>query len=197
MKIASPAALRPRPTAAPAMWAVLPLALLAACGEAPPDRGPTGSTTPRYERVEQDANLLADAAVPVRVGELGPNFAACNARGAVRDRAAAGPVPVRAAPFEQAAEVDRLPLGATFFICTRSHDQRWFGIVYGEAGRASDACGVSAPASGRRDYEGPCSSGWVSSALVRLVSGVPHQAAAPESAPPAAADPGAEPAPQG
>ena len=65
--------------------------------------------------------------------------------------------------------------GTEFFICSRTHDQRWFGIVYPRAGQALEACGVAAPASRRGDYDGPCASGWVASARVRLVSGVPHQ----------------------
>lgn len=160
---------------------LIPL-LLAGCGESDPvDAGGQGSTTPAYVRVEDKQALLADAKASVRVGELGASFAACNARGTTRDRARAGDVPVRAAPFEQAREIDSLPSGSEFFICTRSHDQRWFGIVYGEGGRASEACGVSRPIAEGRDYEGPCSSGWVSSALVRLVSGVPHQSKVEES----------------
>ena len=84
-------------------------------------------------------SLLNEPETPVRVGELGPNFAACNARGAVRERGAAAPVPVRAAPFDQAGEIDRLDPGADFFICTRTQDERWFGIVYDAGGRASRA----------------------------------------------------------
>lgn len=166
--------------------AMAPFLLFSACADdaAAPRQDPGGSTTPRYERAEQDRDLLSGTETPVRIGELGASFAACNARGAVRDRAAGGPVPVRAAPFEQAQAIDRLPPGAEFFICTRSHDQRWFGIVYGEGGQASQECGVSNPIAGRRAYQGPCASGWVSSALVRLVSGVPHQADAAESAAP-------------
>ena len=160
---------------------LIPLLVLAGCGESDPvDAGGQGSTTPAYVRVENESALLADTQTPVRVGELGSSFAACNARGTTRDRARAGDVPVRAAPFEQAREIDALPSGSDFFICPRSHDQSWFGIVYGEGGRASEACGVSRPISGGRDYEGPCSSGWVASALVRLVSGVPHQSSADE-----------------
>ena len=67
-----------------------------------------GSTTPPYVRAESDPSLLTNLVQPVRVGEQGPNFAACSGRGATRDRANAGPVPVRAAPFDQAAEIDQL-----------------------------------------------------------------------------------------
>lgn len=131
-----------------------------------------GSTTPRLERVQPDGDMLADTVNPVRVGELGPNFAACNARGEVRERAADGPIPVRAAPFEQARQTSQLPQGSTFFICTRTHDQRWLGVVFDGAGQASRSCGVSAPVPQGRDYEGPCESGWVASAQVRLVASV-------------------------
>ncbi len=99
-------------------------------------------------------------------------LAACNAQGEVRERAADGPIPVRAAPFEQARQKGELPPGSTFFICSRSLDQRWFGVVYDRGGRASRACGVSTPISERRDYSGACDSGWVASAQVRLISGV-------------------------
>lgn len=155
---------------------ILPaLLLLAACGERSPPPEGQGSTTPPYVRAEAEQPLLDETVAPVRIGELGPNFAACNARGATRDRSGGGELPVRAAPFEQAQRVDALAAGAEFFICSRSHDQRWMGIVYDEGGRASERCGVSAPTTQRRDYGGPCAAGWVPSVRIRLVSGVPHQ----------------------
>jgi hypothetical protein len=150
--------------------------LLAGCGErAPRQQQAGGSTTPPYVRDQADPSLLGEARMPVRVGELGPNFSACTARGGTRDRAPGGPVPVRAAPFAQAGEIDRLPAGAEFFICSRTHDQGWFGIVYDSGGQAAERCGVSGPVAARRDYAGPCAAGWVPSARVQLLSGVPHQ----------------------
>ncbi len=168
-----------------AQRALLPiLLLLAGCGErAPADLNAQGSTTPPLLRPESDQPLLTETVTPVRIGELGPNFAACNARGAIRDRVGTEPVPVRAAPFEQAQQIDRLQRGAGFFICSRTHDQRWFGIVYDEGGQAAERCGVSEPVPSRRDYEGPCAAGWIPAARIRLVSGVPHQLP-PEAAPP-------------
>lgn len=153
------------------------IALLAGCGDRlPRNEAGGGSTTPPYIRAEEDPSLLGNAMVPVRVGEQGQGFAACNARGATRDRPAdAAIVPVRGAPFDANHEIDRLPSGTEFFICSRTHDQRWFGIVYPRGEQALDACGVAAPAARRADYGGPCASGWVASAQVRLVSGVPHQ----------------------
>lgn len=145
---------------------------LGACSDQPSGNTSYGSTTPRYERPAADNDLLADTVTPVRIGELGPNFAACNSQGEVRERTTDGPIPVRAAPFEQAQEKGQLPPGSTFFICSSSHDQRWMGVVYDSDGRANRSCGVSAPVRARRDYQGPCESGWVASAQVRLVSGV-------------------------
>jgi len=148
---------------------------LAGCGERSPDPAGGGSTTPPYVRAEEDSSLLNQTVTAVRIGEAGPNFAACTARGTTRDRTDAGPMTVRAAPFEPAEQIDRLEPGAQFFICARSHDQRWLGIVYDEGGQASARCGVSAPIARRRDYPGPCAAGWVDSARVRQVSGIPPQ----------------------
>lgn len=164
--------------------------LVAGCGDRLPQNGAGGgSSTPPYVRAEDDPSLLGNAAVAVRVGELGQGFAACAGRGATRDRPGdASAVPVRGAPFEANHEIGSVPAGTEFFICSRTHDQRWFGIVYPREGQALEACGVAAPAARRGDYEGPCASGWVASARVRLVSGVPHQLP-PGDAPPVMAAP--------
>ena len=162
---------------------ILAVLLVAACGEpAVLDESNHGSTTPPYVRAESAPSLLEGMVQPVRIGELGPNFAACNARGATRDRVAGGPVPVRAAPYEPSETIAELAPGSDFFICSRTNDQRWFGIVYDEGGHATERCGVSAPIPARRAYQGPCAAGWVPSATVRLISGVPHELpAAPPS----------------
>lgn len=144
----------------------------AACGDQRQPNTSYGSTTPPLERSTADNSLLADTVTPVRIGELGPAFAACNARGQPRAGAAEGPIPVRAAPYEAARQGGQLPPGSDFFICSRSLDQGWLGVIYDRSGRATAACGVSAPSPVRRDYAGPCDSGWVASAQVRLVSGV-------------------------
>ncbi len=145
------------------------LAILAQGCDRPVPGESRGSTTPRYERASVDP--LEQAVRPVRIGELGPNFAACNTVAATRDRGAGAEaaLTVRTAPFEAARGTDRLPAGATFFVCSRSLDQKWFGIVYETGGAAAENCGVSRPVPTRRDYDGPCRSGWVSSTLVKLV----------------------------
>jgi hypothetical protein len=157
---------------------VLALLLASGCYDQPVSDN-FGSTTPKVARPSTDNSTLDKAETPVRIGELGRSFAACNAQGAVNTHTAADGISVRAAPFDQARETGRLAPGAGFFICTRSLDQRWMGVVYGPGGRADRSCGVSAPVPSRRDYGGPCEAGWVPSAQVRLTSGVEVPAGEP------------------
>ncbi len=148
---------------------LLALPALAACGEAVKD----DHFAKDLEAERTEPTSVQPDAVPVRIGELGPNFNACNAAGTSRnlDPASGDRLQVRSAPFDTAAETGAIPAGARFFICSRSHDQRWLGIVYDEAGALAPACGVSRPVFSRRGYEGPCRSGWVSSAFVKQIAG--------------------------
>jgi hypothetical protein len=150
---------------------LLSLLTLAACGEAVDDNHFADDV--REERPV--SGPVTSEAVPVRVGELGPSFPACNATGVTRNLSQGEALPVRAAPFDTAPETGRVPAGARFAICSRSHDQKWFGVVFASEGTALD-CGVSA----RGAYEGPCSSGWVSSPFVKLVAAT-KQAQTPDS----------------
>lgn len=140
------------------------LLALAGCGE---------RASPDGERVAPDLTRpetsAVSAAVPVRVGEAGPAFRACQAT--ATPRAADAVLAVRGGPFDAAPELGGIPAGARFFVCSRSIDQRWMGIVFDPAGTLSPGCGVSAPVAARGDYAGPCRSGWVASAAVRLVAG--------------------------
>lgn len=150
------------------MRALLPLLLigLSACGEeVPNDYFANG-----IEAARQDP-AVAVTATPVRIGELGPNFDACGAVGTTRRVAAGEALPVLAAPFSTAAQTGSLPSGGRFFICSRSLDQKWLGIVFDEAGGIASGCGVDRPAPSRRAYAGACRSGWVSSALVKTIAG--------------------------
>ena len=109
---------------------------------------------------------------PVRIGEGGPGFKACAYTARVVDLAIDGApfLPVRAAPFIEADELFRLPEGAPMYACTRSIDQRWQGVVVPPAEAPDTDCGVSAAVTSVRDYAGPCRSGWVASAFVRLTA---------------------------
>jgi len=147
--------------------------LLASCGE-------PAKVADRTE--DSAANVSADTvtaeARPVRIGELGANFAACSAAGTSRNLKAGEALPVRWAPFDNARETGSVAAGARFFICTRSLDQKWFGIVFDEGGTLAESCGVSEPITRRRDYDGPCRSGWVQSAFVKVIAGEPAAPAA-------------------
>jgi len=80
-------------------------------------------------------------------------------------------LPVRAAPFAEADELMRLDAGAQLRVCTRSIDQRWMGVVVAPKEAPDTDCGVAAPVASPRAYTGPCKSGWVSSAFIRLIAG--------------------------
>lgn len=124
-------------------------------------------------QAEQSApDVVTTEAAPVRIGELGPNFDACASVGTTRHVDPGASLPVRAAPFETGAAAGAVTAGARFFVCSRSHDQKWLGIVYDEAGDLSPRCGVSDPVTARRAYGGPCRSGWVASTFVRLIAGL-------------------------
>ncbi|MDB5693542.1 MAG: hypothetical protein JWO81_2605 [Alphaproteobacteria bacterium] len=139
---------------------------LAACGSPVPD----GNAA-----IDQNAanapDIVTPGVVAVRVGELGPNFEACSAAGTTRHLDAGESLPVRAAPFDNAAQAGAVAAGGRFFVCSRSIDQKWFGIVYDGSGALAPACGVSEPANTRHDYSGPCRSGWIQSAYVKVIAG--------------------------
>lgn len=150
--------------------AFLMLLGLAGCGGS--DRveggGESGRDMSNAAPVEAGPLPAEKLEMPVQIGELGPSFRACASRGTfLRVVSEASSVEVRAAPFETSRTIADLPANASFFICARSHDQKWLGIVFDEAGTAAPECGVTAPVPSRRDYAGPCRSGWVTAAVVR------------------------------
>jgi hypothetical protein len=145
--------------------------LLASCGEPA-----TVANRAADDGGNSSADVVTAEARPVRIGELGPNFEACSAAGTTRNLKSGEALPVRSAPFDNAGEVGSVASGARVFICTRSHDQKWFGVVYDEGGTLDERCGVSEPVTRRRDYDGPCRAGWVQSAFVKVIAGEPAPA---------------------
>ncbi|SCW59581.1 hypothetical protein SAMN02927924_01503 [Sphingobium faniae] len=115
---------------------------------------------------------------PVTIGEDGPRLDACGAMGQVMRVGAQG-LAVRAAPFDDAGETGRMAEGDRAYICTRSLDQKWLGVVIqppartpsGNEAAAHADCGVAAPVDRKGPYDGPCKSGWVSSTFIRLIGG--------------------------
>jgi hypothetical protein len=112
---------------------------------------------------------LTPGVQPVRIGEGGPAFRGCASVGEVVNLSPAGEayLPVRAAPFAEADEVARLNEGARIYLCTRSLDQRWQGVVVPPTGTPGADCGVTAAFASPRAYAGPCKSGWVLGGFVR------------------------------
>jgi hypothetical protein len=149
--------------------------VVAACGEP----ATVADRAARDNEAAPEPDLVTPGSRPVRIGELGPNFRACSAAGTTRNLKAGEALPVRSAPFDNAAETGSVAGNARFFICTRSHDQKWFGIVFDEGGLLAERCGVSEPVTRRRDYDGPCRSGWVQSAFVKVIAGEGPAAAIP------------------
>lgn len=123
---------------------------------------------------------------PVRIGLGGPRFDACQGVGRVQGLRGRE-LDVRVAPFDSAKAKATISGGQQVWICTRSHDQQWMGIVYDdgtpkatgddtesaeESVRSSPGdCGVSSPVRSKRNYDGPCKSGWVESNFVKLIAG--------------------------
>lgn len=123
-----------------------------------------------------ETRLEATLTRPVTIGEDGPRLDACGAMGQAA-RVGSGGLVIRAAPFAEAREVGRMGEGVRAHVCTRSLDQRWLGVIVppaapeGANATAAVDCGVSDPVDHKRAYDGPCLSGWVSSAGIRLVAG--------------------------
>lgn len=139
---------------------------LAACNPDVEQNSGSGTTPLDRGGVERSDDLVQ----PILIGESGPRFDACQATGVIRSVAGDGELPVRAAPFDRAELRDTLINGDRVFVCNRTHDQSWLGVVYSDGRELSGSCGVSAPVQSRRRYDGSCNSGWIQSAFVQLRS---------------------------
>ncbi|GAA0631719.1 hypothetical protein GCM10009424_01190 [Sphingomonas ursincola] len=174
--------------------ALLPLAIaltLAGCADPEPAQKRAPGGVQAGERL--DAAEPSPTARAVNIGEGGTRFAACQGRGRVGNLRG-GKLAVRDAPFDDAKQIGELAEDAHVFICTRSLDQQWLGVVVAsedgmkpvaatpapaEGSEPNDApatpapgvdCGVTAPVRGKRPYAGPCQSGWVESTFVAVVA---------------------------
>ncbi|GAA4761367.1 hypothetical protein GCM10023219_01660 [Stakelama sediminis] len=142
------------------------LLLLSACNNVQP----IGNDTDTVQGNFADTTL-SPGTRPIRIGENGPGFAACAINGTVATLPDNGTLPLRTAPFSDAKQIAVLQPGRKLFICTRSMDQRWLGVVVRPAtGEPDQDCGVSARLDSPRDYAGPCASGWVANAFVQFTA---------------------------
>ena len=151
--------------------------VLAACSQSNDvyEELPNSSLAGAPREVVPDSRIESTLARPVTIGEDGPRLDACGVMGQVT-RAGGNGLALRAAPFAEAKSVATLAEGARLHVCTRSIDQKWLGVVVRPAPADGDGtpavdCGVSSPVDRKQAYEGPCASGWVASAYVRLVAG--------------------------
>jgi hypothetical protein len=151
--------------------------LLAACSDSREvlDELPNSSLAGAPRADVPESRMDAPVARAVTIGEDGPRMDACGGLGQVT-RGAAGGLPVRAAPFGDAKILASLAEGDRAYICTRSLDQKWLGIVLAPPPATDNSieagdCGVSSPVDRKQSYAGPCVSGWVASAYVRLIAG--------------------------
>lgn len=149
------------------IWPVLLLLPLAACDARDPLDTDNGSL-PRTETNVIAPESVAPSARAVRIGEAGPNFAACATRGTVVNTGGEPTLPVRASPFADAETVGNgLAQGSRLIVCTQTIDQRWMGVIVPPADAPESDCGVGVRVSSPRAYDGPCVAGWVNTAFVR------------------------------
>ena len=161
-----------------AMRVVLALALmLAACSKSSDvlEDLPNSSLAGAPREDVPETRLESTLTRPVMIGEDGQRLDACGAMGQVVRVGAKG-LAVRAAPFAEAKEIARIVEGSRAWVCTRSIDQKWLGVVLAPEPPADNEtapadCGVSDPVDRKQPYDGPCLSGWVSSAAIRLIAG--------------------------
>lgn len=136
---------------------------LASCAQ---QSAPTNDTS----AILGEAAPLSPGVAPVRVGDGGPGLPACGTRGTVVNLSPGGVAQLllRAAPLAEANEIAQLGNGQPLFLCARSIDQRWQGVVVPPEGQPDADCGVAAPIGAPTAYAGPCRSGWVASGFVRV-----------------------------
>jgi len=144
--------------------------MLAACSKSSnvleelPNSSLAGAPREEVPETRLESNLVR----PVTIGEDGARLDACGAMGQVVRVGVKG-LAVRTAPFAEAKEVGRLAEGGRAWVCTRSLDQKWLGVILVPEPVAD--CGVSEPVDRKQAYDGTCPSGWVSSASIRLIAG--------------------------
>ncbi len=174
----------------PLLSVLLPALALSGCADPEPARQREPGGQAAGDRL--GASETSPTARPVSIGEGGARFAACQGRGRVGGLRG-GELPVRDAPFDGATQVGTLTEDAHVFVCTRSLDQQWLGVVVGPATSVSQGaaqpgeddfaaaaapevaapqvdCGVTKPVRSKRPYTGPCLSGWVENTFVASVA---------------------------
>jgi hypothetical protein len=108
---------------------------------------------------------------PVRIGELGANFEACGAAGTTRNLKAGEALPVRSRRSTMRRRPAASPQARASSSARAASTRNGSESSSTKAARSPKRCGVSEPVTRRRDYDGPCRSGWVQSAFVKVIAG--------------------------
>jgi hypothetical protein len=154
---------------------LMPLLSLAGCSKSTDvyEELPNSSLAGAAREEVSESRMDAPLARAVTIGEDGSRLDACGGLGQVV-RPGANGLSLRAAPFDDAKELVKLAEGQRVWICTRTIDQKWLGVVVpparapGEPAETTD-CGVASPVDRKQAYAGPCASGWVASAYMRSI----------------------------
>lgn len=136
------------------LFALAPIALLAACGSAAPP--------PDNAALNDGGEAIATRAV--NVGSEGRTLPACPSV----SRVVAAGTNVYWAPEETRVPKAKLAGGERVALCEATPDDRWFGVVFPARDGDIDLCGVSRPVQAAREYQGPCRWGWIKGGTVTL-----------------------------
>jgi hypothetical protein len=117
--------------------------------------------------------VAASLSQPVMIGLNGPQLDACGSNATVAGLSAKGDnfLAVKSAPRLDARRIDKLGPAAELYVCDRSKDGKWLGVVYEPDGQTSASCGVTSPVATAHPYSGRCQSGWVYSKYVEVYAG--------------------------
>jgi hypothetical protein len=110
--------------------------------------------------VSAAAASAATPAVPVNIGDV-PELDACVSWGVVT----AAKLTVRGGPGTKYPAIDTVSGLQGLNLCDARGD--WIGVVYSPGAGPAD-CGVAMKLPARQAYAGPCRSGWVHKAHVRV-----------------------------
>ena len=126
------------------------IVLLAALAAVPVSGAPHAGIVPVPVGGERDGDACGSLARPIGLKAHGDGF-----------------LSLRAGPATSYRELLRLTVRDELFLCTSQGE--WAGVVMRD--RGGKDCGTGSPAPIRRNYHGPCRSGWVALRYLHVVAG--------------------------
>ena len=101
---------------------------------------------------------------PVVVGLAGSDLDACTSIGVTTTTAN-----LRAGPGVEHSVIQVLPKGSQIHLCGSMDSGRWESVVLATDGIVD--CGVSSPVAAPMNYAGPCTCGWISRRVFKVIAG--------------------------